>query len=357
MCDRIERLRSTFDQHGLEAMLITNPINMRYLCGFTGDVGLLLISDEDSVLAVDPRYTEQAKREVGSARVVETREAWADALAALAADCGLRAVGVESDYVTVNQWNTWRDRLGSATELVPVCGLVARLRTVKSPAEIDRLTAAVALTDEALAAARDWLRPGVTEAEVAWFIEVYIRTHGGEAMAFDPVVGAGPNGAMAHARPGPRPLAPGEPVVIDIGARVDGYCGDLTRTLCLGAPDERFREIYDIVLAAQKAAEAGIRPGMTGKEADALARDVITSAGFGEAFGHGLGHGVGLAIHEDPRLSSRSADILEPGNVVTVEPGIYVEGWGGVRIEDVVMLTESGIEILTRSVKDPYLCA
>ena len=182
-----------------------------------------------------------------------------------------------------------------------------------------------------------------------------MRTQGADGVAFAPIVASGPNGAMAHHRPADRPTQPGEPIVVDIGARVGGYCSDLTRTLWLGPPDERFREVYEVVLRAQRAAEADMRPGMTGKEADRLARSVIEEAGYGEAFGHGLGHGIGLNEHESPRLKKTSEETLAEGMVVTIEPGIYLSGWGGVRIEDVVLVEANGVEVLSQAKKDPIV--
>jgi len=201
------------------------------------------------------------------------------------------------------------------------------------------------------------MRPGMTELEVSWIIESYMRTRGAEGVAFELIVAGGPNGARPHARASDRPLRAGEPIVIDMGARLNGYCSDLTRTFCLGQPNEpeRFWEVYNTVLRAQTAAEVALRPGMTGQEGDAVARDLITAAGYGAAFGHGLGHGVGLAVHEEPRLSRVNLSPLAVGSLVTVEPGIYLPGWGGVRIEDVVLITDSGVEVLTRAPKEPIL--
>jgi Xaa-Pro aminopeptidase len=226
---------------------------------------------------------------------------------------------------------------------------------VKDEAEVAALRRAIELTDESLAAALANARPGMTEKELAWRIETHMRTHGANGVAFELIVAGGPNSALPHARASDVPLPAGEPIVIDIGAKIDGYHGDMTRTICFGQPNDpaRFWEIYNAVLRAQVTAEAGIRPGLTAPEADALARDVIAEGGYGDAFGHGLGHGVGLQIHETPLLSRTSTTTVQPGMVITIEPGIYVPGWGGVRIEDVVLITENGAEVLTRSPKDP----
>ncbi len=353
----VESLRERLDALCLDAFLVTLPVNMRYLVGFTGDLGLLLVTKQAVELAVDPRYTEHARREVGGVPVREVRGEWAKGLGDMLAGHGVASLGFEGDEVTVSQLARWTKQLGDSVRLEPHSGIVQTLRARKSPEEIEVLTQALALTDDAMAALRDWLQPGITEREAVWFVESYIRTHGGEAVAFDPIVGAGPNGAMAHARPSDRPIGRQEPIVVDIGARVDGYHGDLTRTIWFGEPTERFAELYALVLEAQLAAEAGIKAGMSGKEADGLARSVIDTAGYGEQFGHSLGHGVGLAIHEEPRLSQLSDTVLEAGNVVSVEPGVYFPGWGGIRVEDVVVVEEGRVRVLTRASKEPWLAA
>jgi Xaa-Pro aminopeptidase len=353
MATRIDALRQALEQRQVPAMLVTDPLSLRYVTGFSGDVGLLFVTANEAVLLVDPRYTEQARREVAGAEIVEVRQGWADALAMMVGRLCLQSLAVEAEHVTVRQWDEWR-AAAAGVQFASLTGAVAELRSVKSAEEIAAIEVAVALTDEAFAAFREWLRPGVTEAEAAWFIESYMRTHGAESVAFELIVAGGANGAMAHARPGAHRIQAGEPVVVDIGARVNGYNSDLTRTVYAGPADERFRTVYDIVLQAQLAAEAGIRAGMSGKDADGLARKVIADAGYGEEFGHGLGHGVGLAIHEAPRLSFLAAADLQPGNVVTVEPGIYIPGWGGVRIEDMAVVTGDGLRILTRSSKEPW---
>lgn len=351
----VERLRERLGSLEVDALLVTHPINMRYLVGFTGDVGLLLISPDSVELAVDPRYTEHARRETAEVVLREVRGDWGEALAAMVGEQGLRVVGIEGDHVTVSKYERWAHALPEGVRLQPTAGEVETLRAVKTPDEVAAIEVAVALTDEVFMALRDWLRPEVTEREAAWFIESYVRTHGGEAMAFDSIIAAGTNGAMAHARPSDRPIGRREPIVIDIGARVEGYNADLTRTLWIGTPTEQFQSLYGLVLEAQLAAENGIRAGMPAKEADALARSIIEAAGYAEQFGHSLGHGVGLAIHEEPRVSWLSDAVLEPGNVCTVEPGVYLPDWGGIRIEDIVVVEAGGARVLTRAPKEPWL--
>jgi len=351
---RVNSLQERLEALGLDAFLVTLPTNIRYLVGFTGDLGLLLVTRDAVELAVDGRYTEHARREVGAVPVREVRGEWAAALAGLAANHSVGHIGYEGDHVTVSQLERLAEG-APGVQLEPFSGTVLALRARKSPEEIEALVQAIALTDETMAALRDWLRPGVTEREAVWFVESYIRTHGGEAVAFDPIVAAGRNGAMAHARPSDRPIGRQEPIVVDIGARVEGYHGDLTRTLWFGTPTDRFNELYNLVLEAQLTAEDGIKAGMSGKEADGLARAVIEAAGYGERFSHSLGHGVGLAIHEEPRLSQLAEGTLETGAVVSVEPGVYFPDWGGIRIEDLVVIEDGGVRVLTRSAKEPWL--
>ncbi|MCP4519512.1 MAG: aminopeptidase P family protein, partial [Delftia sp.] len=232
---------------------------------------------------------------------------------------------------------------------------VEEIRAIKDEDELAKLQQAIGLTDAAYAHIAGFMQPGMTEREVAWELECFMRTHGAEKVSFV-TVAAGPNGAMPHATPSDRPIQVGDPVVMDIGALVDGYTSDLTRTIALGEAVGRYREVYEIVLQAQQAALRGIRPGMTGREADALARDVIKEAGYEDEFGHGLGHGVGLVVHEQPRMSHRQEkEVLRAGMVFTVEPGIYLPGEFGVRIEDVALLREDGPQVLSQAAKEPLL--
>ena len=350
---RVDRLRELLEAHELDALIITQPENRRYLSGFTGTDTTLFISSDASVLITDFRFTEQASREAPQFTVVEAiPDLLASELSRVAKGQGAARVGFESSHVSFLDHQRGAE---SATDhqLVPVQGLVEGLRAIKDEEELDLIRRAAAIGDGAMMHVRQMLRPGMTEREVAWEIEAYMRTHGAEAVAFDIIVAGGPNGAMAHATVSDREIQEGEPIVFDLGARVEGYCSDLTRTLILGEPDERFQEIYYLVHDAQLAALAGMKPGMTGREADALAREVIKRAGYGERFGHGLGHSVGLAVHEDPKMGTQSTAVLQVGNTLTAEPGIYITGWGGVRIEDLMVITENGVEVLSKAGKGP----
>lgn len=355
---RLDGLRQLLAENDLDAFLVSNSVNERYLSGFTGAEGdaWLLISPDSAWIATDFRYYEQVGRECPDFELVKITTKFEDVLPDMLRQAEGRRIGYEADHVTIAQFESWFQPL-SEYEWVATKEWVRGLRATKEAEEVAAMRKAVALADEALAYGLQQVHPGMTERELAWIIEAYMRTHGAEKVSFDLIVAAGPNGAMAHYRPGDVPLSAGQPIVIDIGAQVNGYCSDLTRTICLGEPEEveLFWKVYDTVLAAQQKAEAEIRAGMTAVEADAIARQVIADAGFGEQFGHGLGHGVGLEVHEKPKVSFASEDTLAVGNLFTVEPGIYISGWGGVRIEDIALLTENGIEVLTQAPKEPII--
>ncbi|MFN2132610.1 MAG: M24 family metallopeptidase [Anaerolineae bacterium] len=350
---RLEALRVRMAEEGLDAALITEPLDRRYLSGFTGSAGWLLVTAERAILVLDFRYFERAEREAPAweqARVSTTFEA---ALFATVEGLPVRCMGVQGDHLTVHTFRRLEAGMPGVA-LLPVDSLVSR--EVKDETEVEAIRAAVRCADEAWAHLRTVIAPGMREREVAWILERHMREHSASATSFPIIVGSGPNGAMPHATAGERALREGEPVVMDFGAVVDGYCSDITRTICLGVPEERYLSLWGLVLEAQERVEVTVRPGMTGKEADAIARDAFAAAGYGDRFGHGLGHGVGLAIHEGPRLSHLAEDaVLTPGMVFTVEPGLYFPGWGGIRIEDMVVLREGGAEVLTQAAKEAVL--
>jgi Xaa-Pro aminopeptidase len=362
---RVERLRAKLRAEGLDALMVTNPQNRRYLSGFTGhddgadSAGTLLVGLRDIVLITDGRYSGQAAIECPGLRVVVREATVAPRAAEAARDFGARRVGFEATHLTV----ALRDDLAAAADekvipldLVTARGLVEAQRVVKDDTEIAAIEQAVAITDATFAHLLDYLRPGLNEREVALEIERDMRVRGAEACAFAPIVASGPNAALPHAVPTDRVLARGETIILDMGARYAGYCSDMTRTLCLGQPPREIRAVYDLVLRAHVACEEGLRPGMTGKEADALARNVMEAAGKGDQFSHGTGHGLGLEIHEDPRLSRYGPEqTLAANMVVTVEPGAYISGWGGVRIEDTVVIGDDGPRVLTRAPKQLML--
>ena len=337
---RVERLQASLE----EPLLVSNLVNVRYLVGFESSNAALVVEPERVRLFSDFRYAELG-RSVEGVEFVETKRSLFDALAELLEG----RIGFEADHVTYARWET----LGNGgLELVPRRGLVEKLRAVKDAAEQEAVRNAAALTSEAYARFADERFVGRTERDLAWRLEELFHELGAQAPAFETIVAAGPNGARPHARPGDREIGAGETVVIDAGAKLDGYCADCTRTFATGSLPERLSEAYAVCLDAQLAGLQAVRAGTTGVEADGAARAVIDDAGLGEAFGHGLGHGVGLDVHEAPRLSRESSDTLVSDQVVTVEPGIYLEGLGGIRIEDLVIVRENGAEITTGFTKD-----
>lgn len=358
---RVEKLRYILNEEGLDAILITQPKNSLYLSGFGPSAqpdeiaGALLITEDDSILMTSFIYREQAERKAPGFRLLEVErgdEGVAKALSGSLKEVGAKRVGFEAEHLTFARYQKWASL---SAELVATSGLVEGIRAIKDQEEIEAIRKAVALADETYEYLCEYIRPGLTEREVAWEAEVYMRQWGAEKIAFDFIMAGGPNGAMPHATATERALREGEPVVMDIGARVEGYNSDLTRTIYLGEPEARFQDIYALVRRAQEKALEGIRAGIKGREADGLARQVIEEAGYGEYFGHGLGHGVGLAVHEKPTATKGSEDELQPGMILTVEPGIYIPGWGGVRIEDMVVIREEGVEVLAKAPKEPTL--
>ena len=352
---RLDKIRARMEQAGVDALMVSSEENRRYLSSFTGSAGSLIITATEAVLATDFRYVEQAGQQAPDFRVLRTRGAlnW---LTELLRDLRVHHLGFESQHVTVATHEGIQKALeesngDSTTSLVATSGLVEELRSVKDAQELAILTRAIEISDQAFQEVSKTIRDGQTEIEVAWKLEKAMRELGAEAVSFETIVAAGPNAALPHHRPADVPIREGEPLIIDMGARYQGYCSDLSRTLCLGQPDDTFRKVYDTVLGAQLTAIATVERGMTGGDADGLARTVIEEAGYGENFGHSLGHGVGLAVHEQPGLGPSSTGVLEDGMAFTIEPGIYISGWGGVRIEDVVVLEEGKARVISKAPK------
>jgi Xaa-Pro aminopeptidase len=353
MSARADKLTVQLTGAGVDAVLITELVNVRYLTGYTGSNGLALIAPDTRAFVTDFRYVEQAAEEVdpGFDRLnasVDLLEAIKDALPA----GGELRLGFEAAHVSVREHERLRELLPDRIELVAVQGLVEKLRAVKDPAELTAIRAAAALADEAFARLIAGRLVGRTERDLALELEFDMRRRGAEQPSFSPIVAAGPHGALPHASPRAVEVKRGDLVVIDWGAQLDGYCSDCTRTVAAGEATDHANEIYQLVLEAQLAGLDAVKPGADGRHVDGVARDVIEAAGHAEHFGHGLGHGVGLDVHEAPRLSQRSDSVLETGNIVTVEPGVYLPGDLGVRVEDLVLVTEDGHEILTAVSKD-----
>ena len=354
---RLARLRPRMADVGCGALLVTHLVNVRYLTGFTGSAGLLLVLPDDVVLTTDGRYRAQAAEQLAAAGVdarVEVRPTVGGQHALLtAAAGGVARVGLEADAVTWAQQRRFASDVFADAELVPTEGLVEELRRVKDAGEIDRIAEAARIADDALAGVRPLLGSGVTEREVALGLDYEMRRLGADGSSFETIVASGPNGAKPHARPTDRRIGPGELVVIDFGAVVDGYCSDMTRTLCVGEPSEDVAlRMAAVVKESQREGVAAVKAGVRGRDVDETCRAVIADAGWGDAFIHGTGHGVGLEIHEAPRVASTSDDVLVAGHVVTVEPGVYLAEHGGVRIEDTVVVTDDGCIVLTNAPKE-----
>jgi len=347
-------LRASLKEQKLDCLLVSSRENVRYLLGFTGSSGWAVVSGDDVVLGTDSRYVEQAEAQLQSGKVNPADRGLVDFATRHISGKGFRKVGIEADilsFASVRSVESSLQQAAHGCEVIPAGGMVEALRMVKDEAEVTLIRQAAALADRVFTHIHSIIRVGMTEKELAWSIERWLREHGSGAVPFSIIVASGPNSALPHAEPGDRPFGKGEPVVMDLGATVEGYCSDMTRTVFLGELDERFANVYGTVLEAQQKAIENIKAEMPASEADELARSVIRHAGFETAFGHGLGHGVGLQIHERPTVSARSADVLLNGMVFTVEPGIYLPEWGGVRIEDTVVLRDGMAERLTLSDK------
>jgi Xaa-Pro aminopeptidase len=352
--DRTERLIELLPEAGVEELLVTALVNVRYLTGFTGSSGVALIGPSRRMFITDFRYLEQAAVEVDPSfqrRILTPGNEMPDELAEAIGEGPLR-LGFEDEHVTVRGHARLRELPPDEVALIAAGDLVEQLRAVKEPGEVERIRAAAALADAALEQVLEGGLAGRTERAVAIALEQAMVALGAQRPSFDTIVAAGPHGALPHARPREVEIGRGELVVIDWGAELDGYCSDCTRTFATGDPGSDAREVYRLVREAQLAGAGALRAGAGGREVDAVARGLIEEGGYGEQFGHGLGHGVGIEVHEGPRLTRRSDDELVAGNVVTVEPGIYLPGRFGVRIEDLVLVTENGHDVLSSLGKD-----
>ncbi len=360
---RLDRLRDRLDGAGVDALVVTTLPNVRYLSGFTGSAGVLVVTSGEAVLTTDGRYRTQSAEQVAAAgvegdvrieigAVTPQREAARGALRA----AGAARVGLEADNVTWGASRSWGELL-DGIELVPTSGVVEALREVKDAGEIARMQRAAAIADAALGEVLPMLAgagtTAVTEEEFALALDTAMRRGGAEGVAFETIVAAGENSAKPHHHPTGRRIRPGDPVVVDFGALYDGYRSDMTRTFCVGGePEGELKRVFDVVRASQADGVAAVRPGTGTKEVDDVCRQVIAAAGWADRFEHGTGHGVGLDIHEAPTVSPLGTAILAPGFIVTVEPGVYLPGVGGVRIEDTLVVTEDGSRPLTTFTKD-----
>ena len=358
MTDRLRRLREEAAAFGAAASIVTHPANRHYFSGFPADdhapdesSGILVVAEETAILFTSPTNLPWAESAVEPPVIARAwNRPWPEFLGQELQSLGVRCAAFEDRALSVAD-HAGIQRAAGTIRLVAVDNAFHALRAVKSDQELARIAEAARITDAAFARATSDLEPGVTEKVLAWQIEAAMHDLGADRPGFPVIVAAGPHGARPHHDPSDRPIGEGEPVVIDMGAIIGGYSADLTRTICLGDPPPAYIDRYNTVLSAQRRALSEIQAGMSGRKADAVAREVLCAAGYGDQFLHGLGHGVGLNIHEFPSLGKRSDDILEPGHVITIEPGVYFEGWGGIRIEDLCVLTPTGLDVLSAALK------
>ncbi|MDI6891872.1 MAG: Xaa-Pro peptidase family protein [Actinomycetota bacterium] len=348
---RLEKLRECLAEYQVDVMLTSKPENIRYLSGFTGSSGVLIVSSREAFLLTDFRYAEQARSEAPQCNICVRRNSDSDELVAVLRDIGPRTVGFESHFVTVKDYDELAKKISGIT-LRPLAQVVERLRAIKEEGEVTCIAAAARIGDAAFSHILPFIKPGVTEKELALELEFFMIKNGAEKAGFDIIVAFGARSSMPHARTSEKKLYLGEFIKMDFGAVYKGYHADMTRTVILGRATERQREIYRLVCEAQELALNKISAGQAGKEADEIARSCVRKAGYGENFGHNLGHGLGLEIHEIPVLGPKSEDLLKAGMTFTVEPGIYIPGFGGVRVEDSVVLRKDGVKVLTGSTKE-----
>lgn len=347
---KLKHLRNQLAEEKIDALLITNPFNRRYMTGFTGTAGVAIVSAEDAVFITDFRYTEQAAEEIQGFRIVQHTKTIIEEVADQVKQMKVEQLGFEKNDLTFAQYELYERTVEA--KLKPVSGLIEKLRMVKTADEIEILQAAAKIADDAFEHIVNYIQPGMTELDVSNELEFFMRKQGATSSSFSIIVASGVRSALPHGVATDKVIESGDFVTLDYGALYKGYISDITRTVAVGEPSEKLKEIYEVTLAAQELALKEIKPGMTGIEADQIARDYIASKGYGDAFGHSTGHGIGLEVHEGPGLSSKSSLVLEPNMVVTVEPGIYLSEIGGVRIEDDIIITEKGNERLTFATKE-----
>jgi len=348
--EKLKKLRQSFEEHHIDALLITSGYNRRYITGFTGTAGVAIVTQDKAVFITDFRYTQQAQKEISGFEIVQHTKPIMEEVGLQLEKMGVKSLGFEKDDMSYAMYEVYQKAVKS--ELVPVSGLIEKIRLIKTEQEIKIIKAAADIADAAFSHIITYISPGKTELEVSNELEFFMRKQGASSSSFDIIVASGLRSALPHGVATDKIIEKGDFVTLDFGALYNGYVSDLTRTIAVGEPSEQLKEIYQIVLEAQLKSLDEIKAGMSGIQADAVARDHIKSKGYGDAFGHSLGHGIGLEVHEGPGLSFRSETVLEPGMVITIEPGIYVPGVGGVRIEDDTVVTATGNDKLTHSTKE-----
>lgn len=353
MNSRIEKIIQGMNEQGVDVLLLMRQANIRYVSGFTGSDSYVLLAPRGKIFITDSRYTEQAEKECPGFEIYEHRNdrTLDETIAEICQSLKIKRLGFEDNFITFNLYDKIRQSLGEV-DFIPTSGIVENVRSVKDDYEIELIKKACQIADEAFAEILPFLKPGNREKDIERELEYLLKKKGAFSVSFPSIVASGPRSSLPHAIPGERQIEQGDFITLDFGAVYEGYCSDMTRTVVVGVPNTKQREIYETVKRAQEAGVRGVRAGMRGIDVDKIARDIIEDAGYGEYFGHGLGHGIGLEIHEEPNLNKRNEKELPAGAVVTVEPGIYLPDWGGVRIEDSVLVTPNGCEILTHSTKE-----
>lgn len=349
--NRLTGLRKKLENLNADAALVTKRENYMYMSGFTGTSAMLYITKNKAVLLTDFRYVEQATAQAPAYEVVKYNGSYTNEINRLIGNELKTVLAFEDSYVTYRDYRQFKDNL-NVSEMIPLGISIEELRRVKDESEMRLIRQAVKIADDAFAHILDYLKPGVAEVEIAAEMEYFMKKQGASGASFDTIIASGLRSSMPHGVASDKKLEAGDVITMDYGALYKGYCSDITRTVFLGKPKAELKRIYQIVLDAQQKGIQGVRQGYKGKDVDKIARDHITAAGFGDYFGHGLGHGVGLEIHEDPTLSPRGEIILKNGMIVTVEPGIYVPGLGGVRIEDMLLVNGQNAEDLTKANKE-----
>ncbi|EOB3405703.1 M24 family metallopeptidase [Enterococcus hirae] len=347
---RVEKLRKNMQEENLDSFLITSPYNLRYLTNFTGTTGLAVITLEKAFFITDFRYTEQAAAQAQGFEIIKNVGPIFEEVADLVQKEGLRELGFEETTVSFLEYSVLEEIIDA--QLIPISGMIEELREIKDEEEIAIIEKACSIADLAYDHILKMIQPGMTEIEVANQLDFYMRSLGASGVSFETIVASGLRSAMPHGVASKKIIEQGDLITIDFGCYYEGYVSDMTRTFAIGDPGEQLKEIYQIVLEAQLAVLEVAKPGVTGKQLDAVARDYITKHGYGEAFGHSTGHGIGLEIHEGPNVSVRAEKQFVPGNIITDEPGIYLPGIGGVRIEDDLLITSDGNRVLTHSPKE-----
>lgn len=347
---KLRKIREKLLEKELDGILINSPYNRRYVTGFTGTAGAALITKDAAIFITDFRYSNQAQEQATDFTIIEHEQLLIDEIAKQVKKLQIKQLGFEADHTTFASYELYEEQL--ETKLLPVSGMIESLRQIKTAEELQVLQDAAKIADDAFEHILSFIKPGVKEIDIANELEFFMRRQGATSSSFDTIVASGWRSALPHGVASEKEIQNGELVTMDFGALYKGYCSDITRTVAVGEISDELKEIYDTVLAAQIAGVDQIKAGMTGKEADSLTRDIINDKGYGEYFGHSTGHGIGLEVHEGPSLSQRSDTKLEANMVVTVEPGIYIPKLGGCRIEDDIVITETGNKRLTNARKE-----